>query len=83
MSFIYVKKLLDMWRNMKMWPIIKKRKTTKIDPKITQILELIDKSFKAATLTIFEDLLENTVIWTNVESEWKKKNQIGEKQMEI
>lgn len=83
MSFIYVKKLLDMWRNMKMWPIIKKRKTTKTDPKITQILELIDKSFKAATLTIFEDLLENTVIWTNVESEWKKKNQIGEKQMEI
>lgn len=83
MSFIYVKKLLDMWRNMKMWPIIKKRKTTKTDPKITQILELIDKSFKAATLTIFEDLLENIVIWTNVESEWKKKNQIGEKQMEI
>lgn len=83
MSFIYVKTLLDMWRNMKMWPIIKKRKTTKTDPKITQILELIDKSFKAATLTIFEDLLENTVIWTNVESEWKKKNQIGEKQMEI
>lgn len=32
---------------------------------MTQILQLIDKGFKAATLNIFENLLENKVIMMN------------------
>lgn len=54
-----MKKLLYIQRRRKIWLITRKKKysfSIKIDPKITQLLDLENKDSKAAIINMFMDL---------------------------
>ena len=64
-----------MQRDRKMWPTIKeKRQSIENNPKMTGRLELADKDFKAAILSISEDLKEKFVQITTTDKVYQQRN---------